>query len=183
MNLNSLVFVVWMIFSCLLVYMEVTLLFFLECVSLSLLYPSRAFDIWFVVCVCMCVCVVCVCVCVRAHACVCVCVCVCVCWSGFGFHSLFLCVCGNIGVYKNKRDNLKKSTNLFVTLLIKKYFFLSLDLQQKSLYTHTHTHTHIYIYIYINNCSKTKYGIIVKLIIWEVSNNSMGVLDVCVLMY
>ena len=50
-------------------FMKVALLFFLECVSLSPLYPSFAFDIWYIVCVC-------------------------VCWGGFGFHLqlFFLCV-------------------------------------------------------------------------------------------
>ena len=45
-----------------------------ECVYLSQLYSSFAYDFYYVVCVC-------VCVCVR--------------WSGFGFHFqlIFLCVC------------------------------------------------------------------------------------------
>ena len=38
-------------------FMNVVPFFFLECVSLSLLYPSFAFDISYVVCVCVCVCV------------------------------------------------------------------------------------------------------------------------------
>ena len=55
--------------------------FFLECISLGLLYPSFNFDIWYVVCVCGCVCV-----------------CVWVSWSGFGFHLqlFFLVVCVNV---------------------------------------------------------------------------------------
>ena len=52
-----------MVFSWLWVYMEVTPLFFLECVYLSLFYPSFAFDIWYVLFFS-----------VRARACVCVCV-------------------------------------------------------------------------------------------------------------
>ena len=63
--------------------MEVTLLFFLECVYLSLLYASLVFDICYVF--------------VAVFVCVCVCVCVSMCWSGFEFHlELFFCerMCG-----------------------------------------------------------------------------------------
>ena len=58
--------------------MEVTPLFFLECVYLILFYPSFAFDIWYVVC---------------ARARVCVCVCVCGVISGLTYSNFFLYVC------------------------------------------------------------------------------------------
>ena len=86
-------FTVWMVFSWLWVFMEVTPPFFLKWVYLGLLYPSFAFDIWYIVCVCVCMCV-------------CVCVCVCVCWSDYRFHlvifsvnvclEIFFCVCGSV---------------------------------------------------------------------------------------
>ena len=38
------------------IFMKVGPLFIIECVSLSLLYGSCTFDIWYVVCVCVCVC-------------------------------------------------------------------------------------------------------------------------------
>ena len=38
-------------------FMKVAPFFFLECVSLSLLYPSFTFYIWYSVCVCVCVCI------------------------------------------------------------------------------------------------------------------------------
>ena len=101
-GMNSLVLGVWMVFSWLWFFTKVTPLFFLECVYLCLLYPSFAFDIWFVVSFCVCV-YVCVCVCARARVGVVsdfthsnfssVCVCV---WVWMCVLRFFLCLVRNI---------------------------------------------------------------------------------------
>ena len=79
--------------------MVITPLFFLECVSFSLLYPSFVFEIWYVVCVCVCMSVcVCVCVCVCVYVCVCLYVCVKV-VSDFTYSYFFLCECEYVSRY------------------------------------------------------------------------------------
>ena len=54
-DLNSLVFAVWMVFSWLWVYMEVSSLFFFKYVYLNLLLPF--IGLWLLICVCVYVCV------------------------------------------------------------------------------------------------------------------------------
>ena len=107
---KALVFAVWMVFSWLWVYMDVTILNFLEYIYLSLLKPSFAFDIGYVVCVCVCVCVcvlewfrisltiifLCVYMNMRLEIFVWVCVCVCgsVVWNILVIiFLLIICVC------------------------------------------------------------------------------------------
>ena len=76
-------------FSWLWVYMELSPLFFFECVCLYLLYPSLVFGIWYVLLLCVCIAIVWISLTVI-FLCVCVCVCECV------LRYLCVCMCGSV---------------------------------------------------------------------------------------
>ena len=81
-DLNLLVFVVWMVFTYVF-FMNADPSIFLECSSLSLLYPSFTFDIWRSVYVCL---WVCVCMCVLK-------------WFQISLILIFLCVCVCVNIF------------------------------------------------------------------------------------
>ena len=98
-------------------FMKVPPFFFLECISLHLLYPSLACDIWYILWVCMCMLK-------WFWISLTIIFFLCVCWSGLGFHLKFfffsmyvwmdvlrlVCVCVYIYIY------IYTHTNIYVCL-------------------------------------------------------------------
>ena len=125
-DLNSLLFSVWMFFCWLRVYISHPL-FFLECVYLSLLYPSLIFDMFLLLLLLLCVCV-------------CVCIGVVLGFTNSYFSSMcvlgiFLCMCGSVVL------NLQVTFFLIVFVCVYVYTYLCMFVC-----------VHIFIYIYVCVC-------------------------------